>query len=245
MHKPMREDKKNILMGSNMLSIRQFLKIVGVLLPALLLSSEAFANSKCMELKWRRGKPWDYFSAETRASTGTYQGGLLYLVESAHFTKSVRRLNGGKTGKQPQDLLFVLTSIPNHPVALDAYARYEHLWNTSRAFKENKENIEPVHSAGCFFERAARVFPNRPYTYLTWGIYFHRLGEYESAVEKFLQADKLMPDSSETKYNIGLAYVELKDLANAKLYAEQAYKLGYPLQGLKNKIAELEKALNN
>lgn len=241
----MPDDRKNILMGSKMVSLKHFFKIAGILMPALLLSSEAFSKDKCMEMKWRRGKPWDYFASETRASTGTYQGGLLYLVESAHFTKSVRRLNGGKTGKQPQDLLFVLGSIPNHPVALDAYARYEYLWNTSKAFQNNKDNIKPAFKAGCFFERAAQVFPSQPYTYLTWGIYFHRLGDYQSALDKFLQADELMPGSSETKYNIGLAYVELKDLENAKAYAEKAYKLGYPLQGLNNKIAELEKALKN
>ena len=64
-------------------------------------------------------------------------------------------------------------------------------------------------------------------------------------MDKFLEADRLSPESSETKYNAGLAYVELNDIVNARKYAEAAYKLGYPLPGLKIKIAELEKAKNN
>ncbi|GAB2689213.1 hypothetical protein GCM10027170_20920 [Aliiglaciecola aliphaticivorans] len=206
---------------------------------------EAFAKSNCMEMKWRRGKPFDYYAAETRQSTGTYRGGLLYLVESAHFPKKVRRLTEGNTGKQPGDLLFVLGSIPNHPAALDAYARYEYQWENSRSFKANLNTGAPKYDAGCFFERAAKIYPGQASTYLTWGIYHYRRGEHQSALEKFLEADKLSPGSAETKYNVGLAYAEVNDIANAKKYAEAAYKLGYPLPGLKMKIAELEKAKNN
>ncbi|GAA6184333.1 MULTISPECIES: tetratricopeptide repeat protein [Alteromonadaceae] len=207
--------------------------------------AEAFAKSDCMKMGWRRGKPFDYYAAETRQSTGTYRGGLLYLVESAHFTKKVRRLIEGSTSKQPGDLLFVLGSIPNHPVALDAYARYEYQWENSRSFKASLNTDEPKYDAGCFFERAAKIYPGQASTYLTWGIYYYRRGEHQKALEKFLEADKLSPGSAEAKYNVGLAYAEVNDLANAKKYAEAAYKLGYPLPGLKMKIAELEKAQNN
>lgn len=212
---------------------------------AFLFVSEAYAKDDCMKMGWRRGKPFDYYAAETRQSTGTYRGGLLYLVESAHFTKKVRRLIEGNTAKQPGDLLFVLGSIPNHPAALDAYARYEYQWENSREFKESMKNDEPKYDAGCFFQRAAQLYPGQSSTYLTWGIYHYRKGQHKEALEKFLEADRYAPESSETKYNVGLAYVELNDLKNAKIYAERAYKLGYPLQGLKNRIAELEQAQQN
>jgi len=209
--------------------------------------SESWADDACMQMGWRRGKPFNYYASETRQSTGTYQGGLLYLVESAHFTKSVRRLEKGATGYQPTDLLFVLGSIPNHPAALDAYARYEYLYNSSHSFRSNKSNKKPKYDAECFFKRAAMVFPSEASTYLTWGLYYFRKGKYQQALEKFLNADKLAPNSSETLYNIGLTYVYLEDLDNSKKFATKAYALGYPLDGLKNKIKELElrKSINN
>ncbi|WJG10453.1 hypothetical protein [Aliiglaciecola sp. LCG003] len=223
----------------------EFFKIIklGSLLALCLFPvAEAFAAADCMKMGWRRGKPFDYYAAETRQSTGTYRGGLLYLVESAHFTKKVRRLVEGNTSKQPGDLLFVLGSIPNHPVALDAYARYEHEWNNSPTFRQRMDTEEPKYDAGCFFERAARIYTKDASTYLTWGIYHHRKGQYQQSLEKFLKAWDLAPESAEVAYNVGLAYTEVNDLPNAKKFAEKAYAMGYPLAGLKNKIAELEKA---
>lgn len=228
-----------------MLSKNTLVRLIFFTLLFFLQVSETYAKSDCMKMGWRRGKPFDYYATETRQSTGTYRGGLLYLVESAHFTKKVRRLIEGSTSKQPGDLLFVLGSIPNHPAALDAYARYEYQWQNSRSFKENLNTDEPRYDAGCFFERASKIYPNQASTYLTWGIYHYRRGEFNDALNKFLEADKLSPQSAETKYNVGLAYAEVKDLANAIKYASAAYKLGYPLPGLKYKIAELEKAQSN
>ncbi|GAA0856939.1 tetratricopeptide repeat protein [Aliiglaciecola litoralis] len=201
--------------------------------------AQAYA-ADCMTMGWRRGKPFNYYGAETRESTGTYRGGLLYLVESAHFTKKVRRLIEGKTSKQPGDLLFVLGSIPNHPAALDAYARYEHQWQNSPSFRQRLDTDEPPYDAGCFFARAAKIYPNDASTYLTWGIYFYRKNDYQQALERFLAAYAISPNSAEVNYNVGLAYVDVGNVEKAKEFAVRAYQLGYPLQGLKNKIAEFE-----
>lgn len=229
-------------MKKTMQYLKYYLALSLVGLVGILLASEAYAKDDCMKMGWKRGKPFNYYAAETRQSTGTFQGGLLYLVESAHFTRKVRRLQEGNTDTQPGDLLFVLGSIPNHPAALDAYARYEYLWETSKSFKANKDTAEPRYDAGCFFAKADMVFPGNASTSLTWGIYHFRRGEHQKALEKFLKANKLEPNSAEILYNTGLAYAEVKDLDNAKKFAAKAYALGYPLPGLKYKIAELEKA---
>jgi tetratricopeptide (TPR) repeat protein len=50
---------------------------------------------------------------------------------------------------------------------------------------------------------------------------------------------EIRESSSEINYFLGIFYADLKDIDNAKRYAEIAYKLGYPLPGLKNKIQRL------
>ena len=44
-------------------------------------------------------------------------------------------------------------------------------------------------------------------------------------------------DSPEIHYFLGLAYLNLKDLDLASEHARRAYDLGYPLPGLRNKLA--------
>lgn len=63
------------------------------------------------------------------------------------------------------------------------------------------------------------------------------MGKIEEAIA-FLEGvdSQILETSSEINYFLGIFYIELKDVKNAKRYAEIAYKLGYPLPGLKNKI---------
>ena len=55
--------------------------------------------------------------------------------------------------------------------------------------------------------------------------------------EQYEQAIALMPNSPEPHYNLGLLYVDLGDLTKAAEQADRAYALGYPLDGLKRKLA--------
>jgi TPR repeat protein len=43
-------------------------------------------------------------------------------------------------------------------------------------------------------------------------------------------------NSPELYYNLGLLYLDMKDLRQAKEYADKAYGEGYPLPGLKNRL---------
>ncbi len=194
----------------------------------------------CMSAKWKRTKPYDYYAEETRASTGTFNGGLLFLVENRHFTKDVRMLKKGSAGPQPTDLIFVLNTIPNHPSALDAYSRYEHRYNTVESFRNNPMNKSPLYDAECMFNRASIVFPKEINTYIVWGMHHARYGKYHLAIEKYKRALLIKEDSPESHYNLGLAYIKTGDIELAKDHAQLAYKLGYPLLGLKHKLAELE-----
>lgn len=221
----------------------EFRFMFAIVLTLVTLPTVAFELKDCSELKWRRGKPYNYFADETRRVTGTFSGGLLYLVESAHFTDSVRTLTGTSTGPQPSDILFVLSTIPNHPAALDAYSRYETQYHSFSSFRQRKDTRAPEYKADCLISRAASLFPQYSSTFLVWGIHYFREKKFEAAAEKMLKALELEPDSAEIKYNLGLVYLELDKLDIAKKYASEAYSEGFPLVGLMNKIKMMEKKL--
>lgn len=200
------------------------------------------AEASCFDAKWRRGKPFDYYAAATRVSTGTYRGGLLYLVESVHFTQSVQALRKGSSSRLPGDIAFVLNTIPNHPGGLDAYSRYEKRYLSSKSYRNSKLTSRPGYKADCLFERAVRVYPQHAETFVVWGIHLHRNGRFNDAKEAYEKALTMEPDSVLAHYNLGLTLLETGDLALAREHADAAYAAGYPLQGLRNK---LEKAGNN
>ncbi len=206
---------------------------------ALLIPVSAAAS--CNQMEWKRGKPFDYYAAETRMDTGTYRGGLLYLVEKHHLTKDVQALERGATGAMPGDLLFVLNTIPNHPQALDAYSRYERRYRDSRVFRERKDTNRPVYTSECLFGRADNVFPNVAETKVVWAIHRYRNGKYQESAELLHQALVIQPDYVQAHYNLGLVYVKLNDIERAHKHADIAYAGGYPLPGLKNKLSDLEK----
>ena len=190
----------------------------------------------CEDLPWKRKRPYDYYAAETKESTGTFNGGLLYLVEQRHFPVDVQLLTKGSTGAQPTDLLFVLTSIPNHPGALDAYSRYELRYNKSDSFKSDKSHQKPLYQADCFFRRAIQIYPNYAETWKVWGLHNYRNGDYTKAIEMFMKSMSMGDTSPTLHYYLGLSYLSLGNEDEAVLHAKIAYSGGFPLQGLKNRL---------
>ena len=69
-----------------------------------------------------------------------------------------------------------------------------------------------------------------------FGIYLHRRGKHEAAMESYLKAEKQLPNHPELLYNIGLLQFDVGNNEKAKEYAERAQALGYPLTGLQKKI---------
>jgi Flp pilus assembly protein TadD len=75
--------------------------------------------------------------------------------------------------------------------------------------------------------------------HMVYGIYFTRKGDRDAALEQYLEAQKLMPESVELHYNLGLLYTSLARYDDALSEAHQAYAGGFPLMGLKNKLMRL------
>lgn len=169
------------------------------------------------------GRPLDYRDAKDRE--------YLIMIEPFHFTIQVENLERGMTSPLPDDIHYTLMRFVNHPRALNSMAN----WQLKYGFREGKEYF----TADCYFERAAAFTPDDPIIYLVWGNYLYRKKEYQRALDIYQEAERLSPDSAEVHYNLGLLYIELKDLEKAKAHADRAYELGHPLPGLQMKLKRL------
>ena len=170
--------------------------------------------------------PFDYRSTD-RAK--------IQVVEKFHFTPKVETLKGGSTASTPGgDLAYTLRAFPNHPRALMATARFS---------EKTKQDPPPemIYSVSCWFERAERFRPDDATVQLLFGLHLIRSGKSKDGIPKLESALALAGDDPNILYNLGLAYFELKQFDKSLEYAKQAYSLGFPLPGLKNKLQKAGK----
>jgi tetratricopeptide (TPR) repeat protein len=171
--------------------------------------------------------PFDYRDPAARKQS-------LGLVETHHFTQDVEQLiRGADSGSLIGDLDYTLRAFPNHHRALSAVSRYE--------LRGGRQWTNPaVRSAECYLQRALVFTPNDAIVRLLFGNHLLKSGKKDAAREQFDEALLLQPSDVEVNYNAGLLYLEVGDLARAKELADVAYAGGYPLPGLRRKLAEAE-----
>jgi tetratricopeptide (TPR) repeat protein len=165
--------------------------------------------------------PFDYTDAADRSDK-------LPIVEQFHFSADVENLRRGQSSSILGDLDYTLRAFPNHHRALNAMARYL-LDNPTAA-------VPPFRSADCYFNRALRFRPADGTARMIYGTYLFKRGQRQEALQRYEEALALLPESAEAHYNMGLLQLELKRTSKALEHAHKAYALGYPLQGLKNKL---------
>lgn len=86
---------------------------------------------------------------------------------------------------------------------------------------------------------AIQAQPSYPSAYTLLAMMLSRSGEREEAVKVLKRGEVATKGkSAEIQYNLGLYMLDLGDVEAARQYAEAAYRLGYPLQGLKKRLAE-------
>jgi hypothetical protein len=170
--------------------------------------------------------PFDYRDPGARRQS-------LPIVEQFHFTTDVEMLAHGNTGTLIGDLDYTLRAFPNHPRALQALGRYA---------LGGGHFLDTIPSADCYFQRALAFAPDDATVQAIYGSYLARRGDVEGARQRYQEALRLAPDSGEINYNAGLFFLQQHDLARAKALANVAYEHGYPLPGLRRKIAEAEAA---
>lgn len=160
------------------------------------------------------------------------QGSNLDVVERFHFTHQVEALVRGQSSAEPlSDIVYTLRAFPNHHRALRSIAR---LQLRGERFPENSYDAE------CFFRRAITFRPDDSTVRLLHGIFLAKEKRIDEAKAEYDAALSLAPDSIDINYAAGLFFVEIGDLSRAQQCADVAYAGGYPLPGLRNRLAAAE-----
>ena len=153
------------------------------------------------------------------------------LVERAHFTREVEYLIRRKTGPFGKDIDYTLRAFPNHPRALKSMM--------DLGFKAKKEKPDGASwPVWCYFDRAIRFTPDDGQVKMIFAIYLNRIGKRTEAIEQLHQAQKLLPESANIHYNLGLIFLDLGDFENSLAHAHKAYALGFQLPGLRNRLKQ-------
>lgn len=171
--------------------------------------------------------PFDYTNPEHFSEK-------LPIVERAHFTTEVESLVGhvkcgGNGCNVHNDIDYTLRAFPNHHRALLAMSNY-HL----QGFHKSRRPMR--YSAECYFDKALQFNASDATVHAIYGYYLSKLGKPQEATERYEHALELAPDSAEIHYNLGLLYADQEDYLRARTHAERAYKLGFPLPGLRDKL---------
>ena len=170
--------------------------------------------------------PFDYRDPEARAHK-------LEVVEKHHFTAEVESLVRGKSNFYAiGDIDYTLRAFPNHHRALNSVARY--------ALQGGRFQSVSIPSADCYFQRAIAFRAEDDTVRMLYANYLAMRGDQIAAANQYEEALRLAPTSAEVNYNAGLFFVKQGDLARAKQHAKVAYDNGYPLPGLKSRIAAAE-----
>jgi tetratricopeptide (TPR) repeat protein len=165
--------------------------------------------------------PFDYRTASA---------GQRSVVENRHFTADVRAMRRGESGKHVAgDIAYTLRKFPNHHQALMTMGD----WSL-----KIKQNPAPAgeYTVECWFDRAIRFAPNDAMVKVVYGTYLVKRGKPQEAVDQLEAALAQAGNNANVHYNLGLAYVDLKRYDKALDSAHAAYRLGFPLPGLKNKL---------
>lgn len=155
----------------------------------------------------------------------------LITVERNHFNSDVRNLIKGQSVAYPGgDIMFVLGHFPNHIPALEALVRLSFRERTAKP----PGIRNPVH---CTLERSIAFRPEDPTIRTLYGVYLARMKQNDRAIEQLEKAEEGRPNDANVLYNLGLLYFDKKDYDRSVAYAKRAYDLGFPLPGLKDKLA--------
>ena len=200
-------------------------KEIATVLVLTILSTTSFARlpQDCGSLKASFG-PYDYRDPDIVTTR-------LREVEDAHFNSDVESLKRGMTEAGPGgDIDYMLRAYPNHHRALFSIGR----------LSKQSGRLQPVgtsYSAECYYLRALEFAPDDGVVRMLYGIYLSYWEKFDKALQYHEEAVQMMPESAEAHYNLGLLLVRIDKLERAAEAAATAYKLGYPLSGLKRQLA--------
>jgi len=194
--------------------------------PISLLAEEGYALSQCeMSPPEKPDSPWDYRTRKDR----------LELVENRHFTRSVELLiRGESTENLAADIAYTLRMFPNHHRALASLVRYSESKKKS-SFSGMKYSVE------CYLQRAVDFKEDDLQVRIIYASFLAKNKRFDQARKQLEFIETSQDSPSAVNYNLGLIYFEIGDFQKSLNYAHRAYSEGFPLQGLKNKLARIGK----
>jgi tetratricopeptide (TPR) repeat protein len=101
--------------------------------------------------------------------------------------------------------------------------------------KTNKP-VGSKYTVECWIERGVQFRPDDTNVRQIRSVYYSMQRKYDLAIADLKVVIEQQPDSGNAHYNLGLAYFETGNYADAVAEAKQAQALGFPLQGLKVKL---------
>lgn len=91
--------------------------------------------------------------------------------------------------------------------------------------------------AKCYFFYARGFAPDDSQVLIAEAVYYTKLKQFKKAEWLYTKAISLDPEAAEAHYNLGLLYLLVRDYDKAVVQARLAYSAGYPLPGLRRKLA--------
>jgi tetratricopeptide (TPR) repeat protein len=164
----------------------------------------------------------DYYIANSTAAKAE----LLKKVEDYHLPQGIEKMRSRHYLYAFGDFDFILRYFPNHPRALILMGQLCERW------------LDPKCNMLVYFDKALQISPENEGVHLTRGVYLQKYGKLADAIESYKKALELNPDSANTHYNLGLAYVAQKNFDLANEHAQEAYSRGITLPGLQNKLLQ-------
>ena len=131
--------------------------------------------------------------------------------------------------RSEEEFLFVFNRMPKeHPMYAEVATQL------GLTIRERKDN----NGAMRYFDEAISTHPDYPGAYQAKALVYRDLKKYGDARDVLLQGNQATDGKSpDIQYFLGLVLIDLKDYGTAREYAIKAYGLGYPLPGLRDKLA--------
>lgn len=138
-------------------------------------------------------------------------------------------VNRAGTGPVTGGFVYVVRSIPNHPVAMML------LEQVGRKLKtELPQNIDwPLE---CMYVRAFQLVPDDPVVWGLYGIYLAHRGRDSEAVYQLDRAHDPLRGNGPLQYQMGLANLAIKRYRQAQINALTAEARGFKLPGLREQL---------
>lgn len=153
--------------------------------------------------------------------------GKLGIVEQHHFGPAQESLT--KKAGLGGNIDYTLRAFPNHHRALMAMMKLGFRDRTSKPYGAD-------YTIECYMIRAETFRPDDAMVKVIYGLYLMQSGRQKDSVSKLEEARGIDSQNANVNYNLGLAYMDLKQYDKALESAHRAYGAGFPLPGLRNKL---------